>query len=88
MNLSKVVDMKKLINTKPLEYLNALKQNPLNYKEIVLEEIKKRQEYQNALIKEYLNNLIELALYKQELLNIKDTDLDQTPFSLEDEPDF
>lgn len=70
MNLSEVVDMKKLINTKPLEYLNALKQNPLNYKEIVLEEIKKRQEYQNALIKEYLNNLSELALYKQELLNL------------------
>lgn len=77
MNLSEVVDMKKLINTKPLEYLNALKQNPLNYKEIVLEEIKKRQEYQNALIKEYLNNLSELALYKQELLNLMEKNINE-----------
>ena len=37
----------------------------------MLEEIKKREDYKNALIKEFLNNLGELALYKQELSNIE-----------------
>ena len=71
MSISDVVDIKKLIATEPLEYLRALRENQANYKEIVLEEIKKREDYKNALIKEFLNNLGELALYKQELSNIE-----------------
>lgn len=71
MSISDVVDIRKLINTEPLEYLRALRENQANYKEIVLEEIKKREDYKNALIKEFLNNLGELALYKQELSNIE-----------------
>ena len=71
MSISDVVDIKKLIDTEPLEYLRALRENRSNYKEIVLEEIKKREDYKNALIKEFLNNLGELALYKQELSNIE-----------------
>ena len=71
MSISDVVDIKKLIDTEPLEYLRALRENQANYKEIVLEEIKKREDYKNALIKEFLNNLGELALYKQELSNIE-----------------
>ena len=71
MSISDVVDIKKLIDTEPLEYLRALRENQANYKEIVLEEIKKREDYKNALIKEFLNNLGELALYKQELFNIE-----------------
>ena len=71
MSISDVVDIRKLIDTEPLEYLRALRENQANYKEIVLEEIKKREDYKNALIKEFLNNLGELALYKQELSNIE-----------------
>lgn len=71
MSISDVVDIRKLIDTEPLEYLRALRKNQANYKEIVLEEIKKREDYKNALIKEFLNNLGELALYKQELSNIE-----------------
>ena len=71
MSISEVVDIRKLIDTEPLEYLRALRENQANYKEIVLEEIKKREDYKNALIKEFLNNLGELALYKQELSNIE-----------------
>lgn len=71
MSISDVVDIRKLIDTEPLEYLRALRENKANYKEIVLEEIKKREDYKNALIKEFLNNLGELALYKQELSNIE-----------------
>ena len=71
MSISDVVDIRKLIDTEPLEYLRALRENRSNYKEIVLEEIKKREDYKNALIKEFLNNLGELALYKQELSNIE-----------------
>ncbi len=71
MSISDVVDIRKLIDTEPLEYLRALRENQANYKEIVLEEIKKREDYKNALIKEFLNNLGELALYKQELFNIE-----------------
>ena len=71
MSISDVVDIRKLIDTEPLEYLRALRENQANYKEIVLEEIKKREDYKNALIKELLNNLGELALYKQELSNIE-----------------
>ena len=71
MSISDVVDIRKLIYTEPLEYLRALRENQANYKEIVLEEIKKREDYKNALIKEFLNNLGELALYKQELSNIE-----------------
>ena len=71
MSISDVVDIRKLIDTEPLEYLGALRENQANYKEIVLEEIKKREDYKNALIKEFLNNLGELALYKQELSNIE-----------------
>lgn len=71
MSISDVVDIRKLIDTEPLEYLRALRENRANYKEIVLEEIKKREDYKNALIKEFLNNLGELALYKQELSNIE-----------------
>ena len=71
MSISDVVDIRKLIDTQPLEYLRALRENQANYKEIVLEEIKKREDYKNALIKEFLNNLGELALYKQELSNIE-----------------
>lgn len=71
MSISDVVDIRKLINTEPLEYLRALRENQANYKEIVLEEIRKREDYKNALIKEFLNNLGELALYKQELSNIE-----------------
>ena len=71
MSISDVVDIRKLIDTEPLEYLRALRENQANYKEIVLEEIKKREDYKNALIKEFLNNLGELVLYKQELSNIE-----------------
>ena len=71
MSISDVVDIRKLIDTETLEYLRALRENQSNYKEIVLEEIKKREDYKNALIKEFLNNLGELALYKQELSNIE-----------------
>ena len=71
MSISDVVDIRKLIDTEPLEYLRALRENQANYKEIVLEEIKKKEDYKNALIKEFLNNLGELALYKQELSNIE-----------------
>lgn len=71
MSISDVVDIRKLIDTEPLEYLRALRKNQSNYKEIVLEEIKKREDYKNALIEEFLNNLGELALYKQELSNIE-----------------
>ena len=71
MSISDVVDIRKLIDTEPLEYLRALRENQENYKEIVLEEIKKREDYKNALIKEFLNNLGELAMYKQELFNIE-----------------
>ena len=71
MSISDVVDIRKLIDTEPLEYLRALRENQANYKEIVLEEIKKREDYKNALIKEFLNNLGELALYKQERSNIE-----------------
>ena len=71
MSISDVVYIRKLIDTEPLEYLRALRENQANYKEIVLEEIKKREDYKNALIKEFLNNLGELALYKQELSNIE-----------------
>ena len=71
MSISDVVDIRKLIDTEPLEYLRALRENQANYKEIVLEEIKKREDYKNALIKEFLNNRGELALYKQELSNIE-----------------
>ena len=71
MSISDVVDIRKLIDTEPLEYLRALRENQANYKEIMLEEIKKREDYKNALIKEFLNNLGELALYKQELSNIE-----------------
>ena len=71
MSISDVVDIRKLIDTEPLEYLRALRENQANYKEIVLEEIKKKEDYKNALIKEFLNNLGELALYKQELFNIE-----------------
>lgn len=71
MSISDVVDIRKLIDTEPLEYLRALRENQANYKEIVLEEIKKREDYKNALIKEFLNNLGELALYEQELFNIE-----------------
>ena len=71
MSISDVVDIRKLIDTEPLEYLRALRENQSNYKEIVLEEIKKREDYKNALIKEFFNNLGELALYKQELSNIE-----------------
>ena len=71
MSISDVVDIRKLIDTEPLEYLRALRENQSNYKEIVLEEIKKREDYKNALIIEFLNNLGELALYKQELSNIE-----------------
>lgn len=71
MNISEVIDVKRLIDTEPLEYLEALKKNPKNYKEIILDEIKKREEYKNSLIKEFLNNLSELALYRQELSKIE-----------------
>ena len=71
MSISDVVDIRKLIDTEPLEYLRALRENQANYKEIVLEEIKKREDYKNALIKEFLNNLGELALYKQSFLILK-----------------
>ena len=42
MSISDVVDIRKLIDTEPLEYLRALRENQSNYKEIVLEEIKKK----------------------------------------------
>ena len=71
MSISDVVDIRKLIDTEPLEYLRPLRESQSNYKEIVLEEIKKKEDYKNALIKEFLNNLGELALDKQELSNIE-----------------